>query len=286
MIGPAVQLGRLEAARVIRNPFLWASFLPALVWAALADNAVDEHFLLSGYGLVLAWFAAMAITAVAARRTRDQQVRQGLDVLPLGSDTRTLGVGFGAAGTLLTATVITVLIWVIRWPEAFLGTTVDTVPRGVPVPRPTLAQFAQGPLVMLVFAMIGLVIGRWVPSWLLVPALFVPIVVQFLWFGVWVSGGTPWFSWLLPMATGWVSSTEWVGPCDSSVAVCDLQLSGFDRVTPWWHAAYLIALALLLASCAVALDGGKAARRWFGAAAITTIALGAIQVLTYERWHS
>ena len=57
-------------------------------------------------------------------------------------------------------------------------------------------------------------------------------------------------------------------------------------MTPWWHAGYLVALAALLVSIAVALDGSRAARRWVVVTALATIALGAVQVLTYERWGS
>jgi hypothetical protein len=285
MFGSGVRLGVIEGGRVVRNPLLWLSMVPAVLWAAWADTPVDEHFLLSGYGLVLGWFAVMAITALAVRRSRGGAVGEALDPLPGGPGARTLGVGFGEIGAGLAGLVLTIVVWVMRAPGAVLGNTTDTIPRGLPVPRPNLAQFAQGPLVLVVFASVGLLIGRWVPGWLLVPALFVPVVFQFLWFGVWNSQGTPWFMWLLPMATGWVAHS-WVGDCSGGAgSACDLELSGFDRVTPWWHMPYLVALAALLVSIAVALDGERAARRWVVVTAIVTVALGVVQVLTYERWQ-
>ena len=284
MLRPALLIGAVEAGRVVRNPLLWVSMVPAIVWAVLADDPLIEHFLLTGYGLALAWFASMTIAAAAVRRTRRALVSETLDPLPEGADVRTLGVGFGALGAMIAGFLVTAVVWVVRVPSSVLGTAADTIPRDLPIPRPTIAQFAQGPLVLMVFASLGLLIGRWVPGWLLVPVLFVPVVlVQFLLFGVWASEGTPWYVWLLPMATGWVSG-EWIGSCDGGNAICDLQVSGFDRVTPWWHAGYLVALAGLLVSVAVAADGSRLARRWVVLTATITVALGAVQVLTYERW--
>lgn len=282
MLHPALLIGAVEAGRVIRNPLLWVSMVPAIVWAVLAEGPADEHFLLTGYGLAIGWFASMTIAAAAVRRTRRALVSETLDSLPDGADVRTLGVGFGALGSVAVGFAVTCVVWALRAPAEVLGTSVDTIPRGLPIPRPTIAQFAQGPLVLLAFASLGLLIGRWIPSWLLLPALFVPVLLQFLWFGVWNSEGTPWYLWLLPMTTGWVSG-EWIGACDGTAA-CDLQVSGFDRITPWWHAGYLVALAALLVSIAVALDGSRAARRWVVMTALATLALGAVQVITYERW--
>jgi hypothetical protein len=257
--------------------------VPALLWAIRADTPTDEHFLLTGYGLVLAWFATMAITAVAARRTAGGLVSESLDRLPGGPDVRTLGVGFGALGAAGAGLLVTAVVWTIRMPGAVLGTSVDAIPRDLAIPRPTVAQFAQGPLVLLVFASIGLLLGRWVPSWLLVPALFVPVSLQFLWFGIWSAEGTPWYVWLLPMTTGWVSN-EWVGDC-TPTSPCDLQLSGFDVATPWWHAAYLVALTALFVSIAVALHGRRGARWWAVGALVVTVVLGVVQVATFERWR-
>jgi hypothetical protein len=283
MLRPALLVGVVEAGRVVRNPLLWVSMVPAIAWAVLAEGPADEHFLLTGYGLAIGWFASMTIAAAAVRRTRRALVSETLDSLPDGADVRTLGVGFGAFGAVAVGFVVTCVVWVVRAPAEVLGTSVDSIPRGLPIPRPTVAQFVQGPLVLLVFASLGVLIGRWIPSWLLLPFLFVPVLLQFLWFGVWNSEGTPWYRWLLPVATGWVSG-EWIGACDNSTAACDLQVSGFDRITPWWHAGYLVALAALLVSIAVALDGSRAARRWVVMTAAATLALGAVQVLTYERW--
>jgi hypothetical protein len=282
MMTSATQLGAVEAGRQLRNPALWLSMVPAVLWTIAVDNPTDEHFLLTGFGLVLAWFTAMAITAFGARRVSQRLIRDALDVLPGGSDVRTLGVGLGAVGSAIAGLVVTIVVWVARTPGPVLGTANDTIPRGLEIPRPSLAQLMQGPLVLLVFASIGLLLGRWVPGWLLVPALFLPIMFQFLWFGVWNAPGTSWYVWLLPMANGWVSN-EWIGDC-TPTSSCDLRLSGFDGVTPWWHAAYLVSLAATFVSSAVAIDGRVSARRCALMCGTLTVVLGVVQVATYERW--
>lgn len=279
----AMQLGALEAGRQLRNPALWLSMVPALLWAMWVEGPANEHFLLTGYGLALAWVTAMAITAFGARRVGHRQVRDGLDVLPGGRDARTLGVGLGAVGSALAGLIVTIVVWAARTPGSVLGSSDNTIPGGLEIPRPSLAQLLQGPLVLLVFASVGLLLGRWVPGWLLVPALFLPIMLQFLWFGVWNAHSSSWYVWLLPMATGWVSH-EWIGGCSTPTSPCYLQVSGFDGVTPWWHAIYLVALAATFVSIAVAVDGQHRARRWVLMCGAATVVLGAIQVTTYERW--
>lgn len=282
-LAPAVAVGLVEGRRLVRNPILWVATAPAFGWAVGVNDPVVEHFLLTGYGLVVMWFAAMAATAFAARRSDDDLVRGALDPLPASADARTLGIGIGSLGAAAVALAVTAAVWAIRTPGAVLGTTTDTVPVGIAIPRPNLAQLLQGPLVVLVFAALGLLVGRWVAGWLMVAVLFVPVLAQLLYFGVWNAAGSAWYAWLLPMTTGWVTG-EWLGSCSSGASQCDLQVSGFDTITPWWHAAYLVALACFLVSIAVALEGRRSARWWSVATGAAVVALAVVQVVTFERW--
>lgn len=278
-------IGAVEARRLATNPALWVSVIPALLWAVfVGDDALGEHFLLSGYGVALSWFVTMVIVALATRRTAANGATGLFDVLPSDAGRRTLGIGIAGVAAAALALVVTVVVWAWRRPGNVLGVSSDTMPAGVDIPRPNHGQFMQGPLVLVVFVGIGLVVGRWVPSSWVLPALIAPITLQFVLFGVWESGGTTWYSWLLPMASGWVSGDR-VGDCASTTGECVLPLAGFDTVTPWWHVGYLVCVAGLLFTIATApreLDRRRVlfAICWLGA----VVLLGAVQLAVYQRF--
>ncbi len=281
----AVSIGEVEARRLATNPALWVSLVPALLWAVfVGDDALGEHFLLSGYGVAPTWFVLMVIVALATRRTAVSSANGLFDVLPSDVGPRTLGIGMAGAAAAGLSVVVTIMVWGWRHPGTVLGVSSDTLPAGVDIPRPNLGQFLQGPLVLVVFVGIGLVVGRWVPSSLVLPALVVPIALQFVLFGVWESGGTTWYSWLLPMASGWVAGDR-VGDCASITGECVLPLVGFDTVTPWWHVGYLVCVAGLLFTIATAPKGAD--RRRLAIASgwlLGIVAFGVVQLVVYQRF--
>lgn len=281
----AASVGIVEARRLMLNPALWVSLAPAVLWAAfVGDDPLGEHFLLSGFGLALCWFVVMAAVALAARRTGASNADELFDLLPCDPSRRTFAIGVGGAAVALVALAVTMAVWVWRSPGTFLGMTTNTVPSMIMIPRPNAAQFLQGPLVLLVFVGVGLLIGRWAPTSLVVPVLLVPILVQFVLFGVWEAGGTTWYSWLLPMARGWVSGDRF-GECGSNNGDCVLPLVGFDEVTPWWHMGYLVCCAGFLFAVA-SLPGHGGLRRWMAAGCWlgAVVAFGIVQLVVYERF--
>ncbi len=281
----AASVGIVEAQRLMLNPALWVSLVPAFSWAAfVGDDSLGEHFLLIGFGLALCWFVVMTVVAFAARRTVASNAGELFDLLPCDASQRTFAIGVGGAAAALVALAVTVIVWVWRRPGASLGMTTDTVSSSILIPRPNAAQFLQGPAIVLVFVGLGLLIGRWAPSSLVVPVLLVPILAQFVLFGVWEAGGTTWYSWLLPMASGWVSGDRF-GECGSNNGDCLLPLVGFDEVTPWWHLGYLVCCAgFLFAVASLAGHGGT--RRWMAAGSWlgAVVAFGIVQLVVYERF--
>jgi hypothetical protein len=277
-------IGAVEAHRLGTNPALWASVVPALLWATfVGEDALGEHFLLSGYGVALSWFVSMVIVALAARRTAASGASALFDVLPSDAGRRTMGIGLAGVAAAGLSLVVTIVVWAWRHPGTILGASSGTVPVGVDVPRPNLSQFLQGPLVLVVFVGFGLVIGRWVPSSLVLPALVVPIAAQFVLLGVWEAGGTTWYSWLLPMASGWVSGDR-VGDCASATGECVLPLVGFDTVTPWWHAAYLACVAGLLFTIATSpRDADRRRTMIAGGWLVGVVLFAAVQLAVYQR---
>jgi len=281
----AVNLAAVEGRRLVRNPLMWLSMIPAVLWAALVDNADDTHFVLTGYGLIFTCFAVTVLVAMAARRSRFNHTGPLLDVLPSGSSTRTVGLGLAGVAPACAALVATTVVWIVVWPSTSLGTSTQTVNSGVDVPRPNFAQFLQGPLAIGVFGALGLVLARWFPGWLIGAALAVPMLIQFLWFGGWHAEGSHAYVWLVPLATGWVTD-GWTGACDNTDANCDLALSGFDQTTPWLHLGYLVALAATLIAIAV-LRRHRDRRTWMiFCAALASVAVFVVaQWIVYERFE-
>jgi hypothetical protein len=78
---------------------------------------------------------------------------------------------------------------------------------------------------------------------------------------------------------------EWVGGC-TEASPCSLEVAGFDTVTPWWHLAYLAALAVFLVVVAV-LRHRRDRAVWiaFGLSGVTMASLGAAQSVVYERFE-
>jgi hypothetical protein len=277
-------LARIEGARLLRSPLVWLSFVPLVLWARATDpgpDPEDVHFLLVGYGLAVPGFVFFALVVAAALRGRMAGTDELLDALPLGRDRRSLGhalsiLGAGGAGAAAIGAA-----YVALRPEPVVGTMHDVFPPLVEVPRPGLAQLLQGPLAVVVFCALGLAMVRWLPHWSVIVAMILPALMQYTWFGIW--NGTPvsGVRWLVPVANGMIAG-NWRG-CGSDDAFCDLELAGFDRVTPWWHVGYLVALALSLVAVAVLRDR-RDRRTWaaLGTSLALVVALGLVQAAVYE----
>lgn len=282
MIAAEVQLGRLEGGRVARNPLVWLALALTALWVHVAEP-VDLYHLLAGYGMVLPAFVTMVVLGLATRRSRRTGAEELLDTLPAGPVVRTVALGTAACTTGIVALTVTVALLAYRWPSAGLGTTDDTLPSGIDLPSPNLAQLLQGPMALVVVGVLGVALASWMPTWVFAPALVLPAMAQILWFGIWNGEELGAASWWWPWSTGWVHG-EWVG-CVDGAPTCSLQVSGFDGVTPWWHLGYLVALAVLLLMIAV-LRHRRDRTTWnaFGLSVAAVVALAAAQAVVYERF--
>ena len=243
----AVQLARVEGTRLLRNPAVWLAAALAGVMAR-ADRANELHFVLVGYAVLPVGLVLLIASAFAVRRDRSSGASELMSTTPTDEPTRTVGFGLaGIAGGGLTLAV-TAAVWLYRARDAALGPTEETIPLDVLVPRPNLAQFLQGPFAVVMLCTLGVLLGRLLPAWLVVVALIFPAMVQFLFLGLWNGTVTSAGNWWFPLSSGWVTG-EWIG-CTNESPMCDLPLQGFDRTTPWWHLAYLVALAVFLLTLA------------------------------------
>jgi hypothetical protein len=282
----AGQLARIEATRLVRNPAVWLGVVLGGVMVGRAEAANELHFLLIGYGVLLPGLVMLVASAFAVRRDRSSGATELMATTPTDHRTRTAGHGFaglvGGGGLALT---VTAAMWLYRARDATLGPAEDTIPMNVIVPRPNVAQFLQGPLAVVALCALGVLIGRWLPSWLVVVVVVIPAMIQFLMLGLWNGSGTRAANWLFPLSGGWVVG-DWIGGC-TETSPCHLPLQGFDRTTPWWHLGYLVALTAVLV--VTAMLGARRDRStvvaWLVAAG-AVIAFAAIQSVVYTPFAS
>jgi hypothetical protein len=277
----AVQLARVEGTRLLRNPAVWLAVVLAGVMVSRAEHANELHFLLIGYGVLLPGVVMLIASAFAVRRDRSSGATELMATTPSDQHTRTAGHGLaGLVGGGGLALAVTAAIWLYRARDATLGPAADTIPRDVIVPRPNVAQFLQGPLAVVALCALGVLIGRWLPSWLVVVVVVIPAMFQFLMVGLWNGSQTEAANWWFPLSSGWVVD-DWIG-CTETSALCDLPLQGFDRTTPWWHLGYLAALAALLVISA--MPGARRNRptvlAWLVAAG-AVVGFAAVQAAVY-----
>lgn len=280
MTSPTVALGLAEGGRLARNPLIWLSLLPTAMWVrstAPVSDGEDRLILLTGYGLLLAGFVMIAAVVMATLRGRIEHTEELLATLAVGPDRRSIGHAVSTLALGGVGVVVTAATYVVLRPADPLGSWEPSDGRALDVPRPNLAQLAQGPLALVAVATFVIALVRWVPTWLVLGPLLFLLMVQGLWMGLFhgvpASGGR----WLFPLGTGVVNG-PWTG-CGPEDTACDLAVSGFDRVTPWWHAAYLVALATWFTTIAVLRHRrDSTAWAWFGATLAAVTATGAIQL--------
>jgi hypothetical protein len=277
------QLAWAEGRRILRNPAVWLSLVPSLLWlrsAHGAGRAEDRLLLLVGYGLLLPSFVMLVATVLAVLRGRLEQTEPLLESLAVGPDQRSVGHAWsalagGAIGLLLIAAIAITLP--ARDPLGVWSN--DGTP--VVVPRPNVAQLLQGPLSIVVLLVMVIALVRWIPTWLVIAPLAFAFMVQGLFLGVFHGVATDAGRWLFPLNTGVVHG-EWIG-CSPEDPYCRLPVSGFDQDTAWWHAGYLVALSIWLATIAVLRHRrDRATWIWFGASLALVSGFAAGQFATAD----
>jgi hypothetical protein len=287
-------LGRVEGGRLVRNPAVWLAFAMSGLWLGAAyttDNAEDRYNVLLGYALIVPGLVMLFHVGLATLRGRMSGTEELFETLPVSHDRRTVGHGLSTVGAAALAfAFIGVAIALLR-PSSALG-EVRWLRRIEPlrwelfaIPRPNVAQIIQGPLAVVVVSCLAIALVRWIPSWAVLLVFVVMASMQLTVLGLWYGTSTSVVEWLFPMPTGIVQD-GWYGTCsDEPPAYCDLVVSGFDRTTPWWHAAYLVALAVWLVTIAV-LRHRRDRTTWtaFGAASVAVVTLAVAQLLVFETY--
>ena len=281
------QLARAEAARLARNPLVWVSVVPAAFWvrsARTASEAEGQMFLLIGFGLLFPCLMLMVAMVLSVLRGRLEHTEELLASLAVGHDRRSIGHAMSAVGGGVVAVVVTIAFVVALPFDDPLGRWTPYLAEEITIPRPNVAQILQGPLAVIAMLVFVVALVRWVPSWLvLLPLTFLLLLVQGLWVGIWHGGRADGTRWVFPLNSGVVNG-EWVG-CAPESAVCDLPVSGFDTTTPWWHAAYLLALCPLFGSIAVLRHRrDRVTWIWFATAAAVVAGLVVVQIVVAKEY--
>ena len=276
-------LARTEGVRLLRNPLVWVAMAATANMVRGADSSsgsVDERYLaLVGYALVLPGLVMVLHLILSTLRSRSCRSEELLGVLPVGADRRSVGHALSALAAGLVGAVATMAIYLVMRPESNLGRW--DMSSTIEVPRPNVAQLMQGPAALVAIGVFVVAVVRWIPTWLVIVPLVFLTFVQALFFGFFFGVPTGGQSWLWPLVTGTVHG-EWFG-CE--VKRCELPVSGFDRITPWWHLAYLAALCVWLTTVAV-IRHRRDRRAWvaFGCSLAAVVALAVIQVTTSDKY--
>ena len=280
---PELALARTEGIRLLRNPLVWVAMAATANMVRGADSSsgsVDERYLaLVGYALVLPGLVMVLHLILSTLRSRSCRSEELLGVLPVGADRRSVGHALSALAAGLVGAVATMAIYLVMRPESNLGRW--DMSSTIEVPRPNVAQLMQGPAALVAIGVFVVAVVRWIPTWLVIVPLVFLTFVQALFFGFFFGVPTGGQSWLWPLVTGTVHG-EWFG-CE--VKRCELPVSGFDRITPWWHLAYLAALCVWLTTVAV-IRHRRDRRAWvaFGCSLAAVVALAVIQVTTSDKY--
>ena len=281
-----VELGRVEAERLLRNPALWIALALTGWWTfATATDSVHEntYFMLLGYSLIVPGFVIVVHTVLAVLRSRLAGTEELLGVVPVGPDRRTLGHGVTALAGGAIGIVVIAAIHVALRPAPIIGRGGNSIPDTIDLPRPNLAQLLQGPFAVVAVTAFVVALVRWIPTWVVLAPLVFFAVFQALAFGLWLGVPSGTGSWWFPLGTGVVNG-EWIG-CGEFDVGCDLPVSGFDQVTPWWHLAYLVAITMMFVVVAV-LRHRRDRLIWaaFAASFTLVVALAILQAVVSEKY--
>ncbi len=284
-MSPVACLARAEGERLVRNPALWAALGLTGWWAtvatrgepAIGSQPLSKLLLLIGYGAVVPGLVLFVAVVLAVLRERIEHTQELLSTMAVDQDRRTMAHALANLGPTVLVLVGTFVMLAFMRPGASLGRDFEFEgAAAIDIPRPNVAQMLQGPIAVLAVTTLAVALVRWVPTWLvIVPTPFF-LMVQLLFFGLYVGTTTSAINWLGGgglLAHGIVNG-PWVG-CGEFDDVCDLPVSGFDHSTPWWHLGYLVALTLLFVAIAV-LKHRRDRRTW--------LAFGLALACRLDRW--
>lgn len=251
---PSAELGalaRIEGRRLVCHPaFLVGAALTLLFFRDQGDGATLSQFL-DGFGWLPLGSATLIVASLAALRSRRDRTDELYASLPRRRATRTAGQLLG-------------LLWTLPISIAFMAAAlVDnrSVVDNPSVPyTPGIEQLATGPIMVLAFGAIGILLARLVPSVIAAPLLVVALVATQV--PGFAPGGAV-VAWMLPTMAHLAQVMHIT--CDPGGPGCDSP--AYEAGWIGWHLAYVVGLTLVVAAAALV-----PARR-LTAAGLTALAL-------------
>lgn len=231
-------LARIEGRRLLTHPiFLVAAALTLLFFRDEGDGATLQQFL-DGFGFLPLASATLIVAGLAALRSTRDRTDELYASLPRRRTSR-------AAGQLLA------LLWTLPVSVALMGAAVldnrsASGVTGVP-DVPGVVQLAQGPLMVLAFGALGILLARLAPSIVAGPLAVVALIATQL--PGFPAGGSA--GWLLPTTTNLVRGVPSTGcdPAPGSGADCLALAYPVDLLA--WHEAYVVWFVLVVAAGAL-----------------------------------
>ena len=255
------ELARVETVVLLRHPvtivFVGLGAVFALMFhLELNTDTYVWYQVLTGMPMVAVGSGMPIVGALVASRSRHDGTDELYESMPTPQGRRSAAhIGaFGATAVLAAAVVAVGWLTTRAWAGLPVALDEDATrsidyPLGVDFPAtdvaPSLVELVQGPAALFVCGLLGLCLGRWIPTrWVI--AVMIPLV-----FAYWVAiswglqGDARWF---LPFAdagqhVGWVT----VADDGSGIAV----VRGFDTTALAWHLLYIGGVACLVASALV-----------------------------------
>ncbi|MFF7448169.1 MULTISPECIES: ABC transporter permease [unclassified Streptomyces] len=228
-------LAAFEARRLLTSVTVIVGFVVYIAWVVwraqdYADGypALQDADRATQSGPLLVGLAVLLAVNQAVLRSRRRGTEGHFGVLVMGRDRRTVAHVL----SLLPAVLLTAVCVAAQFGAQALKSTA--------VGHGSVGELLVGPLTVLLFGAVGVLLARLVGSAFAAPLLIVVFLFLFVLGAAAVGGGTRWLS-------------PSVSEASSNVLPSDL----IDRPAAW-HALYLAALALSLALLAVLLGGSRA----------------------------
>jgi hypothetical protein len=232
-------LARIEGRQLLRHPvFMLGAALSLLYFIRASEGMVHVFVGSQCWG----FFPLAASTLIAANLAATRSRRDGTDELyeslPHPRSSRITGQ---LLGPLWTLPVSGALIAAAYLSDAL----VFTHPGPFVLHAPTIVALAYGPLMVLAFAAIGILVARVAPSPIIAPLLIVAI------FQAQPADAGGWGAWLLPLWHDMAVDSGASVPCEPGHTVpgCGVvfrHVSGMG-----WHLSYLIGVTVLAGAAAL-----------------------------------
>lgn len=237
-------LARIEGRHLLWHPVFLVGFALSSLYFIRANEGMVQTFVGTAcWGFFPLAASALIAAYLTATRSRRDGVEDLCRSLPHPRSTRIAGQ---LLGLLWTLPVAGALIGAAYLSDAFIFTHTGAhqlAGRALPLPTPTSIELVYGPVLVVTFGTIGILLARVARASIVGPLTIVAIFVAQL--PAWNSGGDSWGAWLLPMWNDMMVASDASNPCEPGDAgsACGVILHHLPGIG--WHLSYLVGLALL-----------------------------------------